>query len=60
MRESQGGDDAYFWTMVRRGWVSMRRAVLGKPEPFERKPRSDEIARELENWSAGKDTKPLY
>ena len=60
MREPDGLADAYFATMVRNGWLSLRR-LLGVPtEPFTAKPSRDDVARELDNWSSGRDTNPLY
>jgi hypothetical protein len=61
-REPDGPDDPYFSTMVGNGWLSgIRRLVGGKPAaPFVRKPSRAEVERELQNWSEGGDTKPLY
>ena len=60
-REPDGPDDSYFSTMVGNGWLSgVRRLVGAKPPPFVRKPSSAEVERELQNWSEGRDTNPLY
>jgi hypothetical protein len=59
-REPEGADDAYFQTMVGHGWLSLRRIFAKKPPAFVRKPSQAEVERELQNWSDGGDTKPLY
>jgi hypothetical protein len=46
--------------MVGNGWLSVRRLFGVKPAPFVRKPSRVEVERELQNWSEGGDTKPLY
>ena len=61
VREPDGPDDAYFSTMVGNGWLrGVQRLVGAKPAPFVRKPSAADVERELQNWSEGGDTKPLY
>jgi hypothetical protein len=60
VREPEGTDDAYFHTMVGHGWLSLRRIFAKQSPAFVRKPSHAEVERELQNWSDGADTKPLY
>jgi hypothetical protein len=60
VREPDGPDDPYFRTMVGNGWLSLRRLFAAKPEAYVRKPSRADVERELQNWSEGGDTKPLY